>query len=524
MIVGAGSAGCILANRLSADPNVRVTLLEAGPPDSSMSIRMPAALGVNIARNTFNWGYHTIPQHHLDNRAIHTPRGKTLGGSSSINGIVYIRGHAADYDRWESEGATNWSYKNVLPYFKKVESFSTENEFRGSKGPVTVTTLPVTNKLDQAFLKAGQEAGFGATEDVNGAQQSGVGLFDMNVDAGVRASTAHAYLHPARHRPNLTVLIRAHACELLTERDGVVGVKYRQRGRMHEVRATEEVLLCGGAINTPQLLILSGIGPANELQDLGIHPVHDLPGVGKDLQDHLEIHLHFAAAKGTSLNAQMQPHRLIKNVGQWLGGKSGAAVSNGCTVGAFLNTQPEVPHPDVQIHFFPVYLEGWIPKPSPEGFRIGIGTLRATSRGSVTLASKDPFKPPLIDPNYLATTKDRQDMRRCIELGREIASQPAFHDLRGIEMDPGPDVLSDKDIDAYIRQHAASAYHVSCSCRMGLDVMSVVAPDTKVHGLTGLRIVDASIMPSITSGNLNAPVMMMAEKAADMILGNSPLA
>ncbi|NKB99965.1 MAG: choline dehydrogenase [Pseudomonadales bacterium] len=462
VIVGAGSAGCVMANRLSEDPDVSVCLLEAGGHDRSLTIRMPAALGVNTAGGRHNWGFQTTPQTHLDNRSIYTPRGKGLGGSSSINGLVFVRGHANDYDRWETEGATGWNFQNVLPYFKKLENWhGPASDHRGTSGPVHVTTRPADNPLDRAFLAAGPQAGYATTDDINGRTQEGFGYFDTNIHNGERQRASAAYLHPVTPRTNLSVKTNAAVTRVLFEGERAVGVEFVSGGRTYELRANREVILCAGAIKTPQLLMLSGVGDPKHLAEHNIPVIHDLPGVGQNLQDHLEIHLHYKAPATAALNREMLPHRLAKNLTQWFMSRTGPATSNGCTVGAFLKTDDKATHPDAQIHFFPVYLQGWIPKPRPHGFRLGIGTLRATSVGTIKLNDGNPASSPKIDPNYLATEQDRTDLRRCVEMAREIVAQAAFDGVRFEELDPGQSVQTSQDIDAYIRKEAGTAYHVS---------------------------------------------------------------
>ena len=523
VIVGAGSAGCVLANRLSADRAARVLLLEAGPDDRSWLIRMPAAYGIVALSPRFNWCFETVPQAHLDGRRVFQPRGKALGGSSSINGMAYIRGHALDYERWAEEGAPGWSYAEVLPYFRRCETSARgPDAYRGGEGPVATQVKTAVHPLDRAFVEAGVQAGYARAEDVNGYRQEGFGRFDMNIDAGYRASTAHAYLGPVRDRPNLVVETGALAHRVVFEGRRAVGVTYEHRGGLREARAEREVILSGGAFASPQLLLLSGVGPADELAALDIRVVADLPGVGKNLHDHLEVHLLYEAASGPTFDPYLRPHRKALIGLRWFLFKDGPCASNRVEAGAFIRSRAGVRHPDIQYHFWPFFLDGWKPSGKRRGFCIGVGTLRATSRGQVTLASTDPRDAPLIDPNYLASEEDRVDLRRCVELTRELAAQKAFDGFRATEVDPGPAAASDAEIDAYVRRSSESAFHPCGTCKMGGGDMAVVDPECRVRGIEGLRVVDAAIMPSITSGNLNAPVMMMGEKAADMILGRPP--
>ena len=525
VVVGGGSGGASLAARLSEDPDVSVLLLEAGGEANHWTIRMPAAYGENFLGGPFNWSYHSVPQTHLAGRRIYQPRGKVLGGSSSINGMAYVRGHALDYERWAAEGARGWSYAEVLPYFRRCERHSRgADSWRGGEGPVATVCYGIHLPLNRAFVEAGVQAGFLRTEDINGYQQEGFGPFDMTIDKGVRASTAHAYLAPARARANLTVRTGVLASGLVMEGRRARGVRLATGTGEETVRVEREVILAASAFSSPQLLMLSGIGPADHLRSHGIAVVQDLPGVGGNLQDHLEVHMQWGADMAHTLNRHARPLAKVMAGARWFLDRSGPCASNAVEVGAFTRSSPEIPHPDIQYHFFPFLLEGWGPSSKRGGFCLCVGTLRARSRGTVRLAGADPREGPLIDFDFLSDARDLDELRACVHQARDIAAQPAFDPFRGPAEAPWSAARSDAEIDQLIRETAESAYHPCGTCKMGVDPMAVVDPECRVHGIEGLRVVDSSIMPSITSGNLNAPTMMIAEKAADMILGRAPLA
>ncbi|MBM3535436.1 MAG: choline dehydrogenase [Alphaproteobacteria bacterium] len=526
VVVGAGSAGCVLANRLSEDADVSVLLLEAGPADRSWTIHMPAALTYNLAGTRFNWHYETEPQAHMNRRRLYWPRGRVLGGSSSLNAMVYVRGHAWDYDRWAKRpGLESWAYANVLPYFKRAETRAKGGDlYRGATGPLHVSTGSTENPLFDAFIEAGQQAGYPFTEDMNGFQQEGFGRMDMTIHQGRRWSAASAYLKPARARRNLTVATKALAERVIFEGSRAVGVAYRSGGRSVEARARREVILSGGAINSPQLLMLSGVGPADHLRERGIAVVHDLPGVGRNLRDHLELYVQYACTQPITLYAVENPLVKLKVGIEWFLRRTGWGASAHLEAGAFIRRDPSVAHPDLQFHFLPSVVNDHGRKPGDRhAFQAHVGPMRATSVGEIRLRSGRPTDHPLLQPNYLATEQDRIEMRDAVKRASDIFAQPAFAPYRGEEMQPGRGCQSNAEIDAFVRAKADSAYHPCGTCKMGSDAMAVVDGNLSVRGLEGLRVVDASIIPDIVSGNLNAPVIMIAEKAADIIGGRIPL-
>ena len=528
VIVGAGSAGCVLADRLTADGETRVLVLEYGGSDRSVFIQMPSALSIPMNMPKYNWFYHTEPEPHLGGRVMHTPRGKVLGGSSSINGLVYVRGNPQDFERWAGEGAAGWSYADVLPYFKRAESRADGGDaYRGDRGPLGTRYGPLSNPLHEAWLAAAEQAGYVRTSDINGAQQEGFGRMDMTVANGRRASAANAYLRPAMQRKNLVVLTHALATRILFDGRRAVGVEFRRGDALHTARARRETILSGGPINSPQLLQLSGVGPAKALRELGIPVVHDLPGVGENLQDHLEFYFQMACTQPVSLYPSVKPLGKLRVGVRWLLFKDGLGATNHFETCGFIRSNPAVPYPDIQYHFLPLavaYDGSTLAK--EHGFQAHVGPMRSKSRGWVRITSANPLDKPKILFNYLSHPDDWAEMRACVRLTREIFAQPAFDPFRGREIQPGKDVVTDAAIDEFVRAKVESAYHPSCSCKMGApgDPMAVVDPLTKVYGIDALRVVDSSIMPSVTTGNLNAPTIMLAEKAADHILGRGMLA
>ena len=524
IVVGAGSAGAIVASRLSEDSTCTVLLLEYGGSDHSIFLRMPTALGIPMNTKKYNWGFESITEPHVNNRRMNCPRGKVVGGSSSINGMVYVRGNPLDYDEWESSGATGWNYQNCLPYFKKLENHQClSSEYTGNDGPVAVSGgNNMRNPLYRAFINAGVEAGYTETEDYNGFRQEGFGQKFMNVDKGIRASTGHAYLKKAKKRPNLTVVKHALVTKVLFDGKTATGVKCDIRGDIKKFTANKEVILCAGSIGTPQLLQVSGVGPRDVLEAASIEVIHESPGVGQNLQDHLEFNFQYRCKEPITLNSELGLFKKALIGARWLLFKTGLGRSNHFESCAFIRSKAGIKWPDIQYHFLPgaITYDGTVAFKG-HGFQVHVGHNKPTSRGHVRVTSKDIKKHPDILFNYLETEEDKQGFRDCVRLTREIMSQAAMSRYRGEVIQPADDVQDDDQIDAFVRDAVDSAYHPSCSCKMGIDTMSVVDPDLKVHGLSRLRIVDSSVFPTIPNGNLNAPTMMLAERGADLIKGST---
>ncbi|MEW9533530.1 choline dehydrogenase [Microbispora sp. NPDC049125] len=526
VIVGGGSAGSALANRLSADPANRVLVLEAGRPDYpwDVFIHMPAALTFPIGSRFYDWKYESEPEPHMNGRRIYHARGKVLGGSSSINGMIFQRGNPLDYERWGADpGMETWDFAHCLPYFKRMESClaaGPDDPMRGHDGPLALERGPATNPLFGAFFDAVQQAGYPLTDDVNGVRQEGFARFDRNIRRGRRLSAARAYLHPVKSRPNLEIRTRAFVTRILFEGTRAVGVECDGK----EIRAGE-VILCGGAINSPQLLQLSGIGNAAELKALGVTPVHDLPGVGENLQDHLEVYIQYACKQPVSMQPAMKWRNRPWVGAQWLFLRKGPGATNHFEAGGFARSNDDVDYPNLMFHFLPVAVryDGSSPA-GGHGYQVHIGPMYSDARGSVKIKSADPRDKPALRFNYLSTEQDRREWVEAVRVARAILNQPAMDDFNGGELSPGPEVETDQEILDWVARDGETALHPSCTAKMGVDPLSVVDPLTmRVHGVDGLRVVDASVMPYVTNGNIYAPVMMVAEKAADLILGDTPL-
>lgn len=527
VIVGSGSAGSALAYRLSEDGRHSVIVIEYGGSDYGPLIQMPSALSFPMNMSLYDWGFRSEPEPHLGGRRLATPRGKVLGGSSSINGMVYVRGHARDFDHWADEGAAGWGHADVLPYFKRLEhAHGGEARWRGVSGPMHVRRGRMENPLYRAFVEAGAQAGFETTEDYNGSKQEGFGAMEQTIHHGRRWSTANAYLRPALKRKNVS-LVNGLARRVVIENQRATGVEIEARGRVEIVRARREVILAASSINSPKLLMLSGIGPAGHLAEHGIAPVVDLPGVGQNLQDHMELYIQQESIRPITLHSSLNLVSKALIGARWLLFKSGLGATNHFEAAAFVRSAAGVDYPDIQYHFLPAAIRyDGKAAAGTHGFQAHVGPMRSKSRGEIRLRSADPKAPPSIRFNYMSHEDDWRDFRHCIRLTREIFGQDAFAPYRGRELSPGSHVETDDQLDAFIREHAESAYHPCGTVRMGAagDPRSVVDPQCRVIGVDGLRVADSSIFPRITNGNLNAPSIMVGEKAADHILGRTPLA
>jgi len=529
IIVGAGSAGCVLANRLTEDGRHRVLLIEAGPKNNALSLKIPAAVLKNLKSTKYNWAYQGEPEPELGGRVITHDRGKTLGGSSSINGLCFIRGHALDFEGWRQSGCEGWGYADVLPYFKRLENYSGgESEYRGGDGPLVVHRPKPQNPLYKAFIEAGRDAGYQTTDDICGYRQEGFGVFDMSTENGERNSTAKAYLDPARRRQNLTVMTDKQVQKIFFNGNEATGISYKTvNGDIIKVDALKEVILSAGAVGSPQLLMLSGVGPASHLKDHGITIVADMPGVGQNLNDHPDFVLKYKCLKPVSIWPQTRLVRRTFAGIRWLLRRDGICASNQFEAVACVRSAAGVEYPDIQLTISPAAVDDQTWEPLPEhAFQIHVGLMRGFSRGNITLRNSDPASPPRILANYLKDPRDRDLLRKGIRIVREIASQPAFKPFCGEEIYPGVAYQTDEDLDSCIKEKLNTQWHLSGTARMGTrnNREAVVDAHGKVHGLSKIRIVDASIMPAATNGNTNSPTIMIAEKLSDSILGKYPLA
>ena len=532
IVVGAGSAGCVLANRLSADPDCSVLLVEAGGKDRNPLFRLPMLMGKLFHSGIYNWRYHTEPVPSLGGRSLYWPRGKVLGGSSTINGMVYVRGNRHDYDRWAQMGLAGWSYDEVLPAFRRSEGHvERDGAYHGRGGELTVCRARSTNPLFDVFVEAGRQAGHPVNDDFNGSEQQGFGRYDFTIRRGKRCSTSLAFLRPIRHRRNLAIVTDSLVRRVVVEGGRAIGVEVADGDRARTVRAERDVILCAGSVNSPQLLMLSGIGPGDELKRHGIPVVHEVPGVGRNLQDHVDCVLAYACTKPVTLYRELRADRVIRSVAEGMLFGRGVATTFPYEAGAFLKTRPDLLAPDVQVHFMPalenaakLHFSKPFRKPSLEethGFSMRVGPVNPESRGWIGLRSADPAHAPLIQPNYLQDGADCRTTIAGIRMARDVVAQPAFAAYRGRELAPGDAVQSDAELTAWLRANAMTTFHPVGTCRMGNDKMAVVDGRLAVRGITGLRVADASVMPIIISGNTNAPAIMIGEKAAEFIRGGS---